>query len=170
MAMQYDVRSGHLNASGFIILGRVRTKSVIAVGTATAGTVNLWDTTSVPVAVTYARSGTTVTITHTAHGLSTGNWIGLTFAAGTGGTATNGNYQITKLTADTYTVTDINSGSITAGAAATEGTRWLTSFDTAAVTGGAQTIFVNFPGEGMLTYNGLYAQLSNQTGITVFYG
>jgi hypothetical protein len=170
--MQTDVLSAHLNASGQMTVGRTRLRGIQSVASSTAGTVNVWDTTTAPVSVTYGRSGTTVTITHNSHGLSTGNWIGLTFAAGTGGTATNGNYQVTVLTANTYTVTDINSGSITAGAAGTEGTRWLTSFDTAALTtsGVPQTMFFTLPGEGMLVLNGIYAQLSNQTGFTVFYG
>ena len=170
--MQTDVLSAHLNASGFMTTARTRVRGVVSVATSTAGTVNLWDTTTAPVSVTYGRSGTTITITHSSHGLTTGQWIGLTFAAGTGGTATNGNYQVTVTGANTYTVTDINSGSITAGAAGTEGTRWLTSFDTAALTtsGVPQTIFLPFPAEGMLAKNGVYAQLSNQTGLTIFYG
>lgn len=165
--MQTDVKSGHLNASGFIYGQRTRLRGLIAVGNSTAGTVNVWDTTSAPTSVTYARSGTTITITHSAHGLQTGQSIGLTFAAGTGGTATNGNYIVTVVDANSYTVTDINSGSITAGAAATEGTRWLTSIDSAnnsAVT----TLLI--PAEGVLAQNGLYLQMSNQTGVTVFYG
>ena len=162
-----DVKSGHLNASGFIYKQRTRLKGLIAVGSGTAGTVNVWDTTVAPVSVTYGRSGTTITVTDTAHGLQTGQSVGLTFAAGTGGTATNGNYIITVVDADTYTVVDINSGSITAGAAGTRGVRWLTSTDSAnnsAVT----TLLI--PSEGVLAQNGIYLQLSNQTGVTVFYG
>jgi hypothetical protein len=151
---------------------------MIAVGTATAGTINVWDTTVAPTTgATYTRSGYTVTVTLTAHGLVTGQQIGITFAAGTGGTATNGNYVITKLTADTFTITDINTGTITGTGgctfvvAATYGNSpWVASFDTAAVTAGANVLQLTFPGEGMLCHVGLYCQLSNMTGVTVFYG
>ena len=162
--MQTDVLSAHLNASGFMTTARTRVRGVISVASSSAGTVNIWDTTTAPVSVTYGRSGTTITVTHSSHGLTTGQWIGLTFAAGTGGTATNGNYQVTVSDANTYTVTDINSGSITAGAAGTEGTRWLVSFDTAALTtsGVPQTIFLPFPAEGMIARYGVYAQLSDR--------
>jgi len=165
--MQTDVKSGHLNASGFIYTQRTRLKGLIAVGSGTAGTVNVWDTTSAPTSVTYGRSGATITITHSAHGLQTGQSIGLTFAAGTGGTATNGNYIVTVVDANSYTVTDINSGSITAGAAATEGVRWMVSTDSAN-NSGVTTLLI--PSEGVLAYNGIYLQISNQTGVTGFYG
>lgn len=167
MAFQFDVLSAHINASGFLVGGRARLKALIQIGTGTAGTVNIWDTTTAPVSVTYGRSGTTVTITHSSHGLTTGQYIGLTFAAGTGGTATNGNYQVTVVNANSYTITDINSGSITAGAAATEGTRWMMSLDTNAT---SDVVPLLIPGDGIVARNGIYAQLSNQTGITIFYG
>ena len=168
MTMQYDVLSAHLNTSGVMVVGRFRLKGLISMGTATAGTVNFWDTTTAPVSITYARSGTTVTVTHTAHGLATGNAVGLTFAAdGSGRAATNGNYIVTVLTADTYTVTDINSGTVTTATAGTEGTRWLASFDTNT---GSDVTTLLIPGEGILARTAIYAQLSNQTGVTIFYG
>lgn len=170
--MQSDVLSARLNASGFLYIGRTRLRALVAVASATAGVVNLWDTAAAPVSVTYGRSGTTVTVTNNAHGLATGDWVGLAFVAGTGGTATNGNYQVTVTGVNTYTVADINSGSVTAGATATQSSRWLTSIDTAALTtsGAPQAVFLTLPGEGLLATNGLYAQMSNQTGMTVFYG
>ena len=167
MAFQFDVLSAHINASGQLVNGRSRLKAVIQIGTGTAGTLNIWDTTTAPVSMTYGRSGTTVTVTKVAHGLVTGDVIGLTFAAGTGGTATNGNYTITRTGADTYTITDINSGSITAGAAGTQGTRWMMSLDTNAT---SDVVPLLIPGDGIVARNGIYAQLSNQTGITIFYG
>jgi hypothetical protein len=167
MGFQFDVLSAHINASGQLVNGRTRLKAVIQIGTATAGTVNMWDTTTAPVSVTYGRSGTTVTITKVAHGLVTGDVVGLTFGAGTGGTATNGNYSITKTGADTYTITDINSGSITAGAAASQGTRWLMSLDT---NNTSDVVPLLIPGDGIVARNGIYGQMSNQTGLTIFYG
>ena len=52
--MQTDVKSGHLNNSGFVVLGRNRLKAVSMVGTATAGTLDIFDTTTAPVAATGA--------------------------------------------------------------------------------------------------------------------
>jgi WD40 repeat protein len=152
--------------------GRTRLKGFIAVSSSTAGTVNVWDTTTAPTSVTYGRSGTTITVTLASHGLTTGDVVGLTFAPAGGVSATNGNYAVTVLTANTYTVTDINSGTIATSTAGTQGTRWLTSFDTSAVTtsGTAQSFYALLPGEGMLVRNGLYAQLANQDSFTVFYG
>jgi hypothetical protein len=167
MGFQFDVKSSHVNASGQMVTGRSRLKGIIGIGSGTAGTVNIWDTTTAPTAVTYGRSGTTITITLASHGLSTGDVVGLAFAAGTGGTATNGNYAVTVLTSSTYTVTDINSGSITAGAAATQGARWIVSWDTA---NNSSTVTMLIPGDGIWAATGIYAQLSNQTGLTIFYG
>ena len=170
--MQTDVLSAHANQSGFLMSGRTRLKGFLAVSSSTAGTVNVWDTTTAPTTATYARSGNTITVTLSAHGLTTGQNIGLTFAPASGTSATNGNYTVTVLTSSTYTVTDINSGTIAGGTACTQGTRWLTSFDTSAVTtsGTAQTVYVLVPGQGMVVQNGLYAQLANQDSFTVYYG
>ena len=116
MTMQYDVSSVHLNQSGFGYIGRVRVKGLAAQANA-AASVTIWDSATAPVTTgTYGRSGTTVTVTSTAHGLSTGQRVGIAFSVGTGGSATNGNYTITKTGADTFTLTDINTGAITAGA------------------------------------------------------
>jgi hypothetical protein len=128
----------------------------------------IFSTTAAPVSATYARSGTTVTVTKVAHGLVTGNQIGLSFATGTGGTATDGNYTVTRLTADTFTITDINSGSITAGAACKYGDRWIMTYRTV-----AGDTFLNYwllPGEGILAPNGVYMTISNLTAASIFYG
>ena len=172
MGMQYDVKSAHTNQSGFLYVGRTRLKGFLAVSGSSAGTVNVWDVTTTPTAATYGRSGTTITVTLAAHGLTTGQQIGLTFAPASGTSATNGNYVVTVLTSSTYTVTDINSGTIATGTACTQGTRWLTSFDTSAVTtsGTAQAVYAIIPGEGMIAQNGLYAQMANQDSFTAFYG
>jgi len=61
---------------------------------------------------TYSRSGTTVTVTITSHGLATGDSVSLDFSAGTGGTATDGTYTVNVLGANTFTVTDSASGTI----------------------------------------------------------
>lgn len=52
---------------------------------------------------TYSQTGTTVTVSITGHGLSSGYYAGLTY---TTGAATNGFYQVTFVDVDTFTVTD----------------------------------------------------------------
>lgn len=168
MTMQTDVLSAHVNNSGQMVVGRTRLKGLISMGTATAGTVNFWDATTAPVSMTYERAGTLVTVTRNNHGLNTGDMVGLTFGVdGSNRAATNGNYIITKLTANTYTVTDINSGTVTAATAGSQGTRWLASFDTNTASD-VTTLLI--PGQGILATNGIYCQMTNQTSTTVFYG
>ena len=168
MTMQYDVLSAHLNVSGQMVLGRTRLKGLISMGTASAGTINFWDATTAPLSATYARTGATVTVTRADHGLTTGDTVGLTFGLDTSTrAATNGNYIVTVLTSSTYTVTDINSGTVTAGTAAGENTRWLMSYDTNTA---SDVVTLLLPGEGMLARNGIYAALGAQTGLTIFYG
>ena len=168
MTMQYDVKSGHLNNSGFIVLGRNRLKAVSTVGSATAGTLDIFDTTTAPVSATYARTGTTITVTKSAHGLSTGDVVGIAFATASGSSGTNGNYVITVASSSTFTVTDINSGTIAALTVATYASLWIASYDV-----GATDVFGNFaliPGEGVLVKNGIYLNMSNLTSANVYYG
>jgi len=63
----------------------------------------------------YARSGSTVTVTMPFHNLRDGMQVPLQFAAGTGGTATSGTYRVTLVDDNTFTVTDTASGTITGG-------------------------------------------------------
>ena len=171
MAMQYDVLSAHVNVSSQAVVGRTRVKGIIVTAAASAGYLYLWDSTAAPVSVTYARnSAGVITVTHNSHGFSMGQMVGLVLGAGTGGQGTTGNYKILTVTTNTYTVQDINTGAITAGAAGLEASRWLTTIDTAAVTSGAQAFFTPIPGEGLLSYNGIYVTVSNLTGVTLFYG
>jgi len=166
---QTDVKQAHLNGSGFMVMGRNRVKAISFTGTATAGFVALFDTTTAPVTTaTYGRSGTTVTVSATAHGLVTGDVIGIDFAAGTGGTATNGNYPITRVDANSFTLTDINTGSITAGASMVYSNRWLMTYDVA-----ASDTYNNapiIPQNGVLVVNGIYAYMSNVTSCNIYYG
>jgi hypothetical protein len=166
--MQTDVKSGHLNNSGFVVLGRNRLKAISTVGTATAGTLDIFDTTTAPVSATYARNAAVITVTKVAHGLVTGDVIGITFATASGSSGTNGNYSVTRTGADTFTITDINSGTIAGGTAALYASRWLASYDI-----GAGDLFGNFaliPGEGVLVQNGIYLSMSNITSANVYYG
>ena len=166
---QTPVKQAHLNASGFMVLGRNRVKAISFTGSATAGYVSLFDTTVAPVTTaTYGRSGTTVTVTQSAHGLVTGQVIGIDFAAGTGGTATNGNYAVTVTNSSTFTVTDINSGSITAGASMVYANRWLMTYDVAANDPYNNAPFI--PDDGVIATDGIYAQMSNVVACNIFYG
>ena len=64
--MQTDVKTSHLNGTGFLYIGRTRLKQLMYLGTGTAGGIIFFDTITAPTSVTYGRSGTTVTVTHTA--------------------------------------------------------------------------------------------------------
>ena len=166
--MQTDVKSGHLNNSGFVVLGRNRLKAVSMVGTATAGTLDIFDTTTAPVAATYARTAAVITVTKTAHGLATGDVVGLTFATASGSSGTNGNYTITVASSSTFTVTDINSGTIAGGTVAAYASLWIASYDV-----GAADLFGNFaliPGEGILVKNGIYLSMCNLLSANIYYG
>ena len=56
---------------------------------------------------TYARSGTTVTVTRTTHGLTTNDYI---YADHISGSANDGFYQVTVVNANSFTYTDSSSG------------------------------------------------------------
>jgi len=166
---QTPVKQAHINASGFMVLGRNRVKAISFTGSATAGYVSLFDTTVAPVTTaTYGRSGTTITVSSTGHGLVTGQVVGFDWAAGTGGTATNGNYPITVTNANTFTVTDINSGSITAGAALVYASRWILTYDVAANDSYNNSPFI--PDDGVIVTDGVYAQMSNVVACNIYYG
>ena len=166
---QTNVQQAHLNGSGFMVLGRNRVRAISFTGTATAGYVSLFDTTTAPVTTaTYGRSGTTITVSSTAHGLTTGTVIGVDWAAGTGGTATNGNYPITRVDANTFTITDINSGSITGSPSLVYASRWLMTYDVTANDTFNNSPFI--PEDGVLAVNGIYAQMSNLAAVNIFYG
>jgi len=168
--MQYDVKQAHLNQSGILVPFGTRIKAISFTGSATAGTVVLFDTLTAPVTTgSYARSGTTVTVTQAAHGLTTGQVIGMDFAVGTGGSATSGNYAVTVLTSGTFTVTDINSGTISASPSVIYSTgKWLATYDIA-----AGDYFNNaplIPGEGIKAVTGVYAYMSNLAAANIYYG
>ena len=162
--MQTDVLSAHLNQSGLLVAERARLKGYVSTGTNVAGTVNIWDSTVAPTSATYGRSANTITVASNAHGLVPGQGVGLTF--GPNG-ATNGNYIIQTATTNAFTVTDLNAGTVTAGTACNYNTRWLMSYDTNV---NNDIVYVLVPGEGIVARNGIFATLSNQTSLTIYYG
>jgi hypothetical protein len=171
MTMQYDIKQAHLNQSGLMVPYRTRVKAISFVGTATAGQFVIFDTLTAPVSsgVSYGRSGTTITVSKTAHGLLAGQTIGIDFDVGTGGSATPGNYTIATASANSFTLTDINSGTITGSPAAVYSTGdWLLTFDVAANDTYNNSLL--YPGEGVLARNGVYAYMVNLAAVSVFYG
>jgi hypothetical protein len=169
--MTTDVKQAHINLSGFLVLGRNRVRALSYVGTATAGTLAMFDTATVPVSsgVTYGRSGTTVTVTKTAHGLVTGDTVGIHFEASP--SATDGNYVITRVDANSFTLTDINTGNISGSPAAvyvSGGGSWLLTYESSAT-----DIFNNspdIPEDGVLAIKGVYAYMDNITVANIYYG
>jgi hypothetical protein len=169
MTMQTDVLAGTLIESGFIYKQRTRVKGVSVKGDGTnAGVLDIFDTLTAPVTATYARTGNVVTVTKSAHGLQTGDTIGLAFAAASGTAATDGNYIVTKLTDNTFTVTDINSGTVAALTACAYASRWIMTFRIAV--GDAYTNYWLIPGQGILAQNGVYLRVTNLTAASIFYG
>ena len=171
MGMQTDVLCGHLHQSGYIVQqSSSRIKAISLRGTASAGSLDLFSTSTAPVAATYAQSGATVTVTSTAHGLVTGQVIGISYSVGTGGAATSGNYTITRVDANTFTVVSPNPNTVTAGAVCdyvVNGT-WLVSFDL--VAGDTYQNYYLLPGEGVRAQQKVYALMGNLYSTTVFYG
>jgi hypothetical protein len=170
------VRSGHLHSSGFIYKGRAAVKAIDVVGSATAGILELWDTDVAPTAATYGRSGTTVTVASTGHGLKTGDVVGISYEEDSGVIATPGNYPITVTDANTFTITDINSGTIATStvcryvSAVVDGNnaRWMATYHTS-----ASDIFFNgftIPGNGLLARISIYVYADELASINIYYG
>jgi len=169
--MTTDVKQAHINQSGFLVLGRNRVRALSYVGTSSAGTLAIFDTATAPVTsgVTYGRSTTTVTVTKTAHGLITGDVVGIHFESSP--SATDGNYVITRVDANNFTLTDINTGTITGSPAAvyvSGGGSWLLTYEASAT-----DIFNNspdIPDDGVLAIKGVYAFMDNITVVNIYYG
>ena len=170
MSMQYDVKQAHLNSNGYFVNYGTRVKGMSFTGSATAGYVSLFDTASTPVTsgVTYAQSGNTVTVTKVAHGLTTGTVIGIHFLPNSGASATDGTYSITKTGADTFTLTDVNSRTITSTTAVYAVGKWILTYECSAGDYFSNTPFI--PGEGVRAVNGVYAVMSNITSAQIYYG
>jgi hypothetical protein len=169
--MATDVKQAHINTSGFLVLGRNRVRALSFVGTSAAGTLAVFDTATAPVtsSVTYGRTGTLVTVSKTAHGLVTGDVVGIHFEASP--SATDGNYVITRVDADSFTLTDINTGTITGSPAAvyvSGGGSWLLTYESS-----ASDIFNNapeIPQDGVLALKGIYAYMTDMSVVNIFYG
>lgn len=166
MGMQSDVLSKHMTASGVAYAGRARLKGAVVSANSTAASRNTVFANNSSQAGTYGRSTTTVTVTMASHGLSTGDRVWLSFAAGTGGTATSNVYSVTVTNSTTFTVTDSASGSITGSPAVTMYAQVLLEADCYNPT--AFNVIV--PGEGILAKDGIYVGLVANVTASVFYG
>ena len=169
--MQSDVKQAFINQSGFPTpYERLRIKGIAVKGSASAGQLDIFSTNTAPVAGTYGQSGSTITVTKVDHGLSTGDKIGIAYSAGTGGTAVCGNVVITVTGDDTFTITCINSYTITGDPACryvTDGASWEMTFTLA-----ANDIYNNYfqiPDQGILVNKKVYFSLANVTAATMFY-
>jgi len=100
-------------------------------------------------------------------GTATAGFVVL-FDTGTGGAATDGNYTITRTGADTFTLTDINTGTITATPAAVYSTKWLLTYNVSAADTYNNAPII--PGEGVRVLNGVYAYMSNVEATQIYYG
>ena len=167
MGMQYDVKAATLLYSGFMVKFRTRVKGISVKGTTSAGALELFDTLTAPVAGTYARTDATVTITSNGHGLQVGDQVGISFDANGGAAATSGNYTVATATTNTFTVTDINSGTV-AGGSCLFADRWIVTLRFA--DGDVYTNYWLLPGEGILAENGVYATMTTLNASTIFYG
>ena len=166
MTMQYDVKSAHLSSSGVAVNYRCRLKGAVVSANATAATRNTVFADNTTQTGTYGRATTTVTVTITNHGLTTGDRVWLVFSAGTGGTATTNVYSVTVSDANTFTVTDSATGSITGNPAVTMYADILLEADSYNPT----AFNVLIPGEGILAENGIYIGLVTNVTATIFYG
>jgi hypothetical protein len=159
---QYDVKSYHASASGTATTESVRLKNV----TVTSGTVSARNMAVADPAVsksgTWSRTGTTVTVTINGNGLVNGQRVFLDVAAGT--TMRDGVYEVSNVTANTFTVTSVTSGSATG--TVTMYTNIYVELDTFNTVG----LPVKIPGEGIYCPNGIYVGVGSSVTATVIYG
>ena len=105
--------SGNRRASGFVAMGPHRLKEFSITGGAFDGFVGFFDTDVAPVLINSAsQSGTTVTVNKPSHGLSTGDTVGIVFYGGTSNDPDAGNYEITVVDANTFTIEQLNSATV----------------------------------------------------------
>jgi hypothetical protein len=172
--MQTDVLAAHLNQSGLAKIGRLRLKQITLAGNASqSGKIVFFDCITAPVTTaTYGRSGYTVTVSLNAHGLNAGDKIGISYNSSSNVSATDGNYVVATASANSFTITDPNSGTVTNAGTncqyVTSNNRWVSTYETLAGATGIQQLLI--PGEGILCYQGLYIYMAYVGFTTVCYG
>jgi hypothetical protein len=112
---------------------------------------------------TYSQTGTTMTVTLTAHGLVNGDRVWLSCTTGDGNSDL---YSVTVTDANTFTVTSSTSES--ASGNVNVYTQILTEIDCATAT----SFYTLIPGEGIVGQDGLYVGLPSTGTVTttIFYG
>ncbi len=158
MAMQYDVKSKHMSASGVAYGSRTRLKGAVISANAPAAARHVLFMDNDPQAGTYSITSTTLTVT-VANNLVAGDRVFLDF---TSGTAVDGSYTVLTANATTFTVTTAASGT---GNVNVYVTVLLEADSYNAV---AYSILV--PGEGILAENGIYVGLNANLTATAFFG
>jgi hypothetical protein len=166
MTMQFDVKSKHMSSTGVAVNYRTRLKGAVVSANTSAATRNTVFANNVTQTGTYGRSTNTVTVTITNHGLTSGDRVWLDFSAGTGGTATDNVYSVTVSDANTFTVTDSASGTITGSPAVSMYADILMEADSYNPT----AFPVVIPGEGILAKDGIFVGLVANVTTTLFYG
>lgn len=160
--MQYDVKSYIAKESGTAVNYRTRLKGItVTSSTVSARNIAVADPTVVK-SGTWSRSGTLVTVTITGNGLTNGDRVFLDVATGT--TMRDGVYTVSNVTANTFTVTSVTSG--TANGTVDMYTKLYLELDTYNTIG----LPVKIPGEGILCENGIFVGLGSSVTATIFYG
>ena len=160
--MQTDVKSAYVKSSGILVTPlRTRLKGcVVTSGTSSLRNVAACDPTTVE-SGTYSQTGTTATITITAHGLTNGQRVFVDF---TTGTSRDGVYEITYINANSFSVTTANSVS-TSGNVSVYPTIFM-EVDTYSTVG----LPILIPGEGILCPNGIFFGTGPSVTAMVYYG
>ena len=162
MAMQYDVLSYHNTVSGVAVPYRTRLKGIVVSPTSST-TLNVGFMNNVFSTGTYSQTGTTMTVTLTAHGLVNGDRVWLSCTTGDGNSDL---YGVTVSDDDTFTVTSSTSESVSGNVNVY--TEILTEIDCATAT----SFYTLIPGEGIVGQDGLYVGLPSTGTVTttIFYG
>ena len=161
MAMQSDVTSEHMSASGVAVSYRTRLKGAIISANTSAATRNVVFANNSTLTGTYNIPGsTTCTVTITNHGLATNDRVWLDFTTGTG---PDNLYVVTVTGTNTFTVTTT---SLTTSGNVTMYKKILMEVDAYNPT----AFNVNVPGQGILATDGIYVGLPANVTTTVFYG
>jgi hypothetical protein len=157
MGMQTDVKSQHAAVSGLMVAQRTRLKGATIFPFSGATGYSAF-VENISIAGTYTRSTTTATVTATAHGLSTGQWVYLDWDLA------DNPYQVTVTDANVFTVTVANSGA--ASGNVTVYNKMLLQADASNATAFTMVI----PGQGILAEQGIRVFLGANIHCTVFYG
>jgi hypothetical protein len=156
MAMQYDVKSAHISASGVAVGYRTRLKGVV-MSPSESQTLNVAFCDNISVSGTYDVPGSTVcTVTIANHGLSNGDRVYLNF---TSGSSSDNTFTVSNVATSTFTVavaSATTSGNVTMYAAV------LIELDCSSAT----AFYTMIPGEGILAEQGIYVGLPSATVTT----